>query len=199
MFLSISMFILGLILLYKELIESQRKNAPEVTAKIEDLRDELRDSSNTADELRKANGLLRQELHRGMENRIMVIEETAKSQAETKRQKPGVKKGPGITDEESNQMEEVMAEMEMLMERIDGKTKALETAEKLIQNLQEHINQLESGREQKNAVAVSDQVRSESTKFLSEITDLKKHIERDRQIARDIKRRVEEDRIKYRL
>ena len=101
-----------------------------------------------------------------------------------------------VTESEKGRIQGITAEIDALREKLDEGTEARKKDEEIIQSLQGHIGRLE--RERAGRETVSGQRGSKAAEFLSSIEDLKKVAAEQKKAARDIKKHIEEDKIRFR-
>ena len=101
------------------------------------------------------------------------------------------------TKSRKGRIERITAEIDALRKRSDEEAEARKKDKETIQSLQGHIDRLE--RERAGGEDVSGQRGPNAAEFTSSIEDLKKVAAEQKKAARDIKKHIEEDKIKFRL
>ncbi|MEE8359462.1 MAG: hypothetical protein V3S04_00885 [Candidatus Omnitrophota bacterium] len=104
---------------------------------------------------------------------------------------------PAVMENKKGRIRRITAEIGALREKLDEETEERKKDEEIIQSLQGHIGRLEHERAGKEGV--SGERVSNTAEFISSVEDLKKVAAEQKKAARDIKKHVEEDKIKFRL
>ena len=102
-----------------------------------------------------------------------------------------------IAKNKRGRTEEAAAGIDALMRRLDEEAEARKKDGEVIQSLQEHIGRLEGEGAGKGAL--SGRRRPKTAQLLSNIEGLRKVAAEQKKATRDIRKHIEEDKIKFRL